>query len=147
MVPVTYFPLGPFLQSFICHCISGSKECIKSGSWGMVLAMHCFLQDTIGTGLPSAAGVILGKAEVWSVCGHPSTVHHFLKNVNTCPDKRTLSDLSVFPSYWLPCPNFLKQHPLSPSVGSYFFPLTLSYYMTFCVFVTYCPFPPLHPTT
>lgn len=120
LVPVTYLPLDPFLQSFIYHCISGSKECIKLGSWGMVLATHCFLQDTVATGLPSAAGVILGRTEVWSVCGHPALHITVLKDVNIFLGKRTLSDLSISPSSWFPCPNFSKQHPQSLSIGSHF---------------------------
>lgn len=68
----------------------------KIGLMGMALAMHCFLQDTVGTGLPLAAGVILGKAEVWSTCGHLTLCITVLENVNTFPDKRTLSYLSVF---------------------------------------------------
>lgn len=72
LVPVTYLSLDPFLQSFIHHCISGSKEFVESGSWGMVLAVHRSFQDTIGARLLSAvAGGILGEAKVWSTCGYP----------------------------------------------------------------------------
>lgn len=65
---------------------------------------------------------LLGRTEVWSVCGHPALHITVLKDVNIFLGKRTLSDLSICPSSWFPCPNFPKQHPQSLSIGSYFSP-------------------------